>query len=172
MPIAETRLNWCSVLRNPNLVELSRQHQHVLALCVRIVRALRDGKRVHASDPKDLASWRNEVGLLYAAEVTYHFVVEERVVFPAAAKSGELKPLVAALTAEHGWLRAQVARVAEMSAPQLVALAEKFSEHIRKEERELFEGMQRVCSAEELDLVGAEVARYFQDAGVAPSCRL
>jgi len=65
------------MLRDKNLVPLSRQHQHALALCVRIDRA------APIAEP-DLAAWQAEIGQHFRAEIRVHFAAEEQFVFPAA----------------------------------------------------------------------------------------
>ena len=46
-------------------------------------------------------------------------------------------------------------------------LVEKLASHIRKEERELFEGMQRLMRPEELSIVGAALQQSLSDASNA-----
>ena len=54
-----------------------------------------------------------------------------------------------------------------MHVAGLQALVEKLASHIRKEERELFEGMQRLMTPEELSAVGAALQRSLTDASNA-----
>jgi hemerythrin-like domain-containing protein len=82
------------MLRDPSLIPLSHQHQHALALCVRLQRALQAG----AADP---GVWQAEVCQLYADEVRFHFLAEEKVLFPAARQFSELAALVEELSVEH-----------------------------------------------------------------------
>ena len=65
------------MLRDKNLAPLSRQHQHALALCVRIDRAspIRE---------TDLAAWQEEIARHFRSEIRIHFAAEEEFVFPAA----------------------------------------------------------------------------------------
>src|SRR5205814_10564682 len=82
------------MLRDNILVRLSRQHQHALALCVRLDRALLAGD-------VDGEAWSEEIRQIFALEVATHFAAEEKVVFPAAADFHGLHPLVEELLAEH-----------------------------------------------------------------------
>lgn len=145
------------MLRDPALIPLSRQHQHALALCVRIDRALGSGNA-------DLPSLQSEVARLFEQEIRYHFDAEECVLFPAAEKLPELRELVLDLGREHVVLRAAAARAAqrEMTRSDLEAFAAQLSEHIRREERELFEAMQKQFSPEELFRLGAAVDADFR----------
>lgn len=154
------------MLRDPALHPLSRQHQHALALCVRI-------ERRGATD--DIADWQREIGGLFNQEIRFHFDAEERVLFPAAERFAELRPLVSALRDEHVALRRAVdcAAAGEMNERDLSAFAALLSSHIRREERELFEAMQKLFSSEELHAIGLAIDHDFRSSGLpAASCEL
>jgi hemerythrin-like domain-containing protein len=138
------------VLRDPSLIPLSRQHQHALALCVRIERALQ--KKV-----VDLNAWQLEVEEQYQQEIGFHFAAEENALFPAARRFHELVSLVEELSDEHVHLREHFARAKELrlDRAELGAFAKLLSGHIRKEERRLFEAMQKLVPADELRRIGA-----------------
>jgi iron-sulfur cluster repair protein YtfE (RIC family) len=140
------------MLRNKSLIPLSHQHQHALALCVRIDRA-------SPIPSEDLAAWESELAQLVQTEIEIHFAAEEAVVFPAACGFAEMTPLVDELVADHAWLRGHFAAAPKgsMSADHLQALAGRLSAHIRKEERQLFERLQALMSAEDLALLGAKL---------------
>ena len=137
------------MLRDPSLIPLSRQHQHALALCVRIDRAL--GK-----EAIELSAWQEEIQQSYEHEISGHFAAEERVLFPAARRFSELALLVDELLGEHQRLREHFARAGErtMDRDELAAFAKLLSGHIRKEERLLFERLQKLMSKEELSALG------------------
>jgi hemerythrin-like domain-containing protein len=140
------------MLRDKNLVPLSRQHQHALALCVRINRA-------PLANPEELAAWQSEIQQHYEQEIRFHFAAEEANLFPAARKYAEFKPIVDELLEEHARLRADFARCAALAldADGIRSFAATLSSHIRKEERVLFEGMQQRMSGEELLRIGIGV---------------
>jgi hemerythrin-like domain-containing protein len=147
------------MLRNKSLVPLSRQHQHALALCVRIDRAspIEDGH---------LDAWQDEITQHFQQEIRVHFAAEEDLLFPGARKFAELIPLVEELMAEHATLRKEFAQaeVHALSATNLLAFAKSLSSHIRKEERQLFERMQELLQPEELGALGAGLEIALQDA--------
>jgi hemerythrin-like domain-containing protein len=147
------------VLRDKSLIPLSRQHQHALALCVRIDRASPVGSA-------DLEAWQGEVVQMAEGEIKTHFEAEEQVVFPAAGGLSELRPLVEELIGEHAALREDFhcAEVRGMSAERLAEFGQKLSAHVRKEERRLFERMQEMMSAEELAELGARLENALKDA--------
>ncbi len=156
------------MLRDPALIPLSHQHQHALALCVRIDRALRSGDT-------DLPALQSEVARLFEQEIRYHFDAEERVLFPAAENLPDLREIVQELSREHVVLRAAAARAVQgqMTRSGLEAFVSQLSEHIRREERQLFEGMQKHLSPEELVRLGAAVDADFGASGLpGASCEI
>ncbi|HTW58551.1 MAG TPA: hemerythrin domain-containing protein [Terriglobales bacterium] len=150
------------MLRDKSLIPLSHQHQHALALCVRIERA-------SPIAGCDLEAWQSEVAQLGQMEIAIHFAAEEQVVFPAARGFGELVPLVEELLADHTALRESFAGAASrtIAVEDLLKFAQRLSSHIRKEERQLFERMQQLMSQKELGTLGEEVADSLKDAAQA-----
>jgi hemerythrin superfamily protein len=147
------------MLRDKNLVPLSRQHQHALALCVRIERA--------APIPEpDLAAWQAEIAQHFRAEICFHFAAEEQYVFPPARAFPELNVLVEELLSEHAWLRERFAKAEAqgMSGGEIGEFAQGLSAHIRKEERQLFERLQEVMDEGELAVMGHYVEEALKEA--------
>lgn len=147
------------MLRDKSLIPLSHQHQHALALCVRIERA-----SPIAAD--DLDSWQAEIAQTFQNEIKIHFAAEEQVLFPAGLRFAELSTLVEELLAEHASLREEFTRAEErtMSAQQLANFARTLSAHIRKEERRLFERMQELLTGDELAILGECLDHALKDA--------
>jgi hemerythrin-like domain-containing protein len=147
------------MLRDRNLIPLSRQHQHALALCVRIDRASPIGEA-------DLAVWQAEITQLFQSEIRIHFAAEEQILFPAARKFLELIPLVDELSADHVALRGCFVngQAGQMSATDLSAFGQRLSAHIRKEERQLFERLQELVNQEELAQLGTNLEEALKDA--------
>jgi hemerythrin-like domain-containing protein len=147
------------MLRDKNLIPLSRQHQHALALCVRINRAAMD-------TPVEVKAWQEEIQQHFEQEIQYHFAAEEAYLFPAARRYSELSLLVEELLGEHAQLRQYFSRAAAgmLDRSQLRKFAETLSGHIRKEERLLFEGMQRHMTTDDLASLGARVDQALEAA--------
>jgi hemerythrin-like domain-containing protein len=147
------------MLRDPSLIPLSRQHQHALALCVRIDRVIKAGEI-------DAEAWQGEIQQQFESEIGTHFAAEEREVFPVAARFPALQPLVEELLADHIVLRDYFARAATRSldSQSLEVFARKLAEHIRKEERQLFESMQKVMSPQDLVRLGLALDQALKDA--------
>ena len=93
------------MLRDKNLIPLSHQHQHCLALCVRLDRAIQAGG-------VDLEAWQAEIQQMFEQEIGFHFAAEEKELFPAAARFSELQPLVMELVTGHVLLRDFFSRAA------------------------------------------------------------
>jgi hemerythrin-like domain-containing protein len=150
------------MLRDPNLIPLSRQHQHALALCVRLDRAIQ-------AQEINLEAWQAEIQLQFESEIGIHFAAEEKELFPVASRFSEMQPLVDELFAEHIFLRDCFARAASRSLDRqsLANFGEKLVQHIRKEERQLFEGMQKVMSSQALAALGRALDAALQAASQA-----
>jgi len=146
------------MLRDKNLVPLSHQHQHALALCVRIDRA-------SPIPDKDLDAWQTEIRQQFHPEIKVHFFAEESILFPAAKEFSELRELVDDLSRDHTLLREDFARAeaGSMSAEHLLSFARRLSEHIRKEERQLFEALQKKMDVAQLSALGAQLQDALKD---------
>jgi len=147
------------MLRDQNLVPLSRQHQHALALCVRIDRA-------SPIPDSDLATWQQEMAQLFQSEIAVHFAAEEQVLFPLARGFADLSGLVEELIVDHVVLREMFTRaeVGKLSSTDLSVFAQRLSKHIRQEERQLFERLQALLSEEEMALAGKQLDEVLKDA--------
>src|SRR6266567_1871113 len=150
------------MLRDRNLIPLSRQHQHALALCVRIDRS-------SPISDADMDAWQAEIALHFQTEIGFHFAAEEQVLFPAARRFQELIPLIEELLSDHSVLREDFssAEARQLSAPELSAFAQRLSDHIRKEERQLFERIQELMNPEELALLGQRLDEALKNAAQA-----
>ena len=153
------------MLRDKSLIPLSHQHQHALALCVRIDRA----QPIAVSD---LHAWQTEIERDFEPEIKVHFSAEEQVLFPAARQFAELIPLIEELITDHASLREYFlqAETRRMSAESLPVFAQQLSTHIRKEERQLFERLQELLTPNELAALGGRLEASLGDA--PQSCSL
>jgi hemerythrin-like domain-containing protein len=147
------------MLRDKSLIPLSHQHQRALALCVRIDRAqpIRNA---------NLEVWQAEIEQIFEQEIKFHFSAEESVLFAAARRFPELIPLVEELTADHTSLRKLFFQAADrqMSPETLPEFAQQLSNHIRKEERQLFERLQQLMTSKELADLGTRLDAALKDA--------
>lgn len=143
--------------RDQALIPLSQQHHDALALCVYIERAARSGHL-------DLAHWNREVAAAWEREIRWHFQSEEELLFPAAQRVAALAPLVAELLAEHALMREDFAAAERgaLSAERLLRFRQVLNDHVRKEERRLFEQMQSALPPAELAALGRGLHDFFQ----------
>ena len=146
------------MLRDRSLIPLSHQHQHALALCVRIDRA-------QPIAEAGLEAWQAEIEQIFDREIRVHFCAEERVVFPEACRFPELVSITKDLTADHESLRRSFfdAQERRLTAEGLAGFAQTLSTHIRKEERELFENLQRLMTSSELADLGSRLEVSLRD---------
>lgn len=146
------------MLRHKSLIPLSHQHQHALALCVRIDRA-------EPIAVTDLETWQSEIEQHFECEIKIHFSAEERVIFPSARDFPGLIPVVEELMADHAALRDffSEAKGRSMSAQTLLTFARRLSTHIRKEERDLFELLQKLMTPERLADLGSKLEASLKE---------
>jgi hemerythrin-like domain-containing protein len=136
------------MLRDPSLIPLSHQHHNGLALCVLTERSLRDDP-----SPANVEKLARKAIDRYELELTNHFDLEERILFPAIES-----PLVPGLIADHRRIEALIGSLrAAPGAGLLLEFAALLRAHIRREENELFEDIQRRLPRETLDSLGKEI---------------
>lgn len=147
------------MLRDKNLIPLSHQHQHALALCVRIQRAMPIAEA-------DLEDWQAEIRQMFEQEIATHFAAEESELFPAASQFDSLRSLVQELLDEHAVLREYFWRAQSQNLDQtsLRTFADRLSAHVRKEERQLFEEMQTRMPPSDMAALGRALGKALKDA--------
>ena len=133
--------------RHPALRQLSDDHHQGLVL------ALRAKKAAAGDDTLDVDSVWQEVVTRFARELEPHFRIEEQRLSPALLRHGE-QALIERLDCEHAELRQLASRVIR-NRQNLARFGELLQQHIRFEERELFEVAQQRLTEQEL----AEVER-------------
>ena len=139
------------MLRDASLIPLSHQHHNALALCVMTRRSL-----AQDSSPENVARLARRVIDRYELELVNHFEIEEQVLFPVCG----LVPLVDALVAEHRAMEALIPPLRTLpSADLLERFCQLLAAHVRREESELFEEIQRTLPRDVLDRAGAEIDR-------------
>jgi hemerythrin-like domain-containing protein len=148
-----------AMLRDKTLIPLSHQHQHALALCVRLDRALK-----RKLGEKARAHWQKEIARIFDAEIHCHFVAEESFLFPKALAYEPLAPLVRELLVEHKVLLLFAENAAEclLDDNGLRGFAETLARHVRREERELFETCQKLIPQSDLVRIAAQMDEYFR----------
>src|SRR5579871_4382200 len=120
------------MLRDPALIPLSHQHQHGLALCVMVRRSLEKDAAA-----ENVARMARRIRDRFEVELANHFAVEEEVVFPVCGEAA----MVAELVAEHRLMERMTRE--SPAVERILEFCELLTRHIRREEGELFERMQR-----------------------------
>jgi hemerythrin-like domain-containing protein len=147
--------------RDPSLHPLSHQHQHGLALSVLIDRGLK-------ADPSDKKAdeLAGKVAATWDVELQGHFRVEEEILFPAVEPLLEPSGIVADLIGQHRRMEALIRSIGEASGPPRIELLTEFgsvlSNHIRTEERQLFEQIQARLSKDQMAALGKQIDESVQ----------
>jgi len=143
------------VKRHPALVALSDDHHHELVQARRLLAA-------SAGPPGERARAASAYVLVFFSETVEHFRREEETVLPLYARqptaNAELLERVLREHMQlHGLARALRAEAGagDVSGETLAELGSLLRAHVRLEERELFEDVQRVVPPSELDALGA-----------------
>jgi hemerythrin-like domain-containing protein len=125
--------------RNQYLRNLSSEHHQALALARDIKNACSTGEQQDALIKR--------VEAIFVAELLPHFDIEEQTILPALKRVGETS-LVTKTLQDHAHLKKLVSSLAEPG--NLVAFSSALKEHVRFEERTLFEVCQSVLTDDEL----------------------
>ena len=142
--------------RHPALVALSEDHHHELVQARRLLAA--------STEPPD-ARVRAATAYVdvFFTETVDHFRCEEETVFPLyarqpAANAALLERVLQEHMELHGLARAlrTEAAAGDVSGETLAQLGALLRSHVRLEERELFEDVQRVVPPDELARLNAE----------------
>ena len=142
-----------SMLRDPALVPLSQQHHTALAFCVLTERALRSDR-----SPETVAKLAEKAIDRYEIELTNHFAIEEQILFPLIERELGKSPAIGDLIADHRALAHMIDVMrTEPSDVLLESFCAKLRGHIRREENELFEDIQRHLPALSLAAAGKEI---------------
>lgn len=142
--------------RDRSLIPLSHQHQHGLALCVLIDRGLKkDSSRENVDRLSKMAADMARIELLS------HFQVEEEVLFPTVRPLIENDPLIDELIEQHREMERMIEALAiqrgQTRKVTLVAFGELLNQHIRSEERQLFQQIQASLGEFRLAQLGREI---------------
>ena len=132
--------------RHPALIPLSRDHHGSLILA----RLLQKNAPAYKGLPTDLAGKRKYAVDLFLADIRPHFEKEERL-FDAVFHHEQLQPLIDELRNEHLEISSMFERImGPVDLEDLDRLGTLLERHIRKEDRQLFQLMENICTEEEL----------------------
>lgn len=132
------------IKRDRNIQPLSRDHHHTLLLCWKIRKGFSKG--VAPERMKTYSDW------FFDNHVLPHFKIEEEYLFPVL---GEQHVMIKRALAEHRRLE-RLFRDKKDIVRSLNLIEEELDLHVRYEERELFNEIQKQASSEQLVVI-AEV---------------
>jgi hypothetical protein len=124
--------------RDRALLQLSREHHHGLLFCWKLRMGIRQN-----IDPKRIEEYTQ---FFYRHELLPHFEIEEKLVFPLL---GNDHPLVLKALSDHNSIRSLFEKK-HKNYYSFQELEASLNDHIRFEERELFNVLQEFKPGEEL----------------------
>lgn len=129
------------IKRHSALQEVSRDHHHGLLLCWKIRTGL--SKNIQTERIKTYVDW------FYETYLVPHFIMEETYIFPILGKD---HPWIKKVLAEHRRLN-RLFSTSTVDIKTLGQIEETLEQHIRFEERQLFNHVQQVASATQLEII-------------------
>ena len=129
------------IKRNNSLKPLSRDHHHGLLLCWKIRTGL--SKKIEPKRIMQYADW------FYQHHLKPHFEIEERYLFPALDPENAF---VKKAISDHHKLN-QLFEKPYLTSKDLGEIAEELENHIRFEERILFDEIQKNAEPEKLESI-------------------
>ena len=137
--------------RDAALADLSRDHHQALYRAMRMKRAVED----------DIDEVRGDVLSFWAGHGARHFRIEEEILLPAFARSGDpADDAVVTVLVDHVWIRERMERLAadELELEAVHELGERLERHVRHEERVLFPLIQAALHPDALATLGQRIA--------------
>lgn len=138
--------------RHPALIPLSSDHHQALLLAV----LLKKNSPTFLGLPDDSVGKMNYVMELYEKELKNHFKDEEQILLPyLKEKDVELDALISEILNEHIILKERILSLNDNPnlVNQLDEIGRILDEHVRKEERILFEKAQAILNESELEQI-------------------
>ena len=158
--------------RHPGLVPLSYDHHDALVVAQGLI--LGRSKAPQSNWPTDRRAQVDRVVAFFAHTLRSHFEVEEAHLFPAVVVHlPDQADLVAQLLDEHDAMRTRIRDLERNPTTdldgRLPSLGRLLEAHVRREERVLFETMQREMEPADLETLGALLRSRAPEAA---SCRV
>ena len=153
--------------RDVRLIRLSREHHHALVMSLRIEREL------PGASVTQMGALYSDLVRFWAAGLLPHFNAENECMLARIAKRDDPGLQHAGrLQRDHREMEdlvdeMRVARTADDRRTALERFGVRLRDHIRWEERELFEWIQRSFTDEEMDAVGAYLEQHLPAEPVA-----
>ena len=145
--------------RHPSFIPFSHDHRRALFLA-QVIRSSGPG---HPGYPSDTESRKNYALSFYNSGLAEHFRQEEELLLPLAGQYGVTTDnLLTRMKQEHETLAALFSELSTATGEAAAKLMDDtgtlLEKHIRMEERELFEILQKVLDESQLE----KIAKYLQ----------
>ncbi|AFH48571.1 Hemerythrin HHE cation binding domain protein [Ignavibacterium album JCM 16511] len=148
--------------RHNAIVKLSRDNQKGLMLA----QLLKKNAPKYKGLPEEPIGKRNYALETFEKDLTQHFEDEEKILFPSAkGKSKECDDLIDELINEHKFFYEKIPALE--NSPNLInemdLIGHRLEEHIRKEERILFNLIQELLTEDELIIIKSKIEQSRKD---------
>lgn len=144
--------------RHESIAVLSRDHQKGLMLA----QLLKKDAPAYKGLPTDLIGKMNYAKETFENDLIQHFVDEEKILFPSVkGRSSTSDKLINELCEEHKYFTEKIPSLNSSNglADELNVIGHKLEEHIRKEERVLFNIIQDLLNESELEDVKLKIEK-------------
>lgn len=148
--------------RHESIAVLSRDHQKGLMLA----QLLKKDAPAYKGLPDDLIGKMNYAKETFQNDLIQHFSDEEKILFPSViGRSLTCDKLINELYEEHKYFNEKISSLKDSFdlAEQLNLIGHKLEEHIRKEERVLFNMIQDLLNESELEDVKLKIEKSRED---------
>jgi iron-sulfur cluster repair protein YtfE (RIC family) len=145
--------------RHKSLIFISHDHYHGLQLAQLIKKNSPKFKNL----PNDLEGKKNYTITFYENDLLHHFYLEENIILPAVkGRNKEIDKLFEEMIVEHKNIERAVESLKENTdiEDKLNEIGLMLQDHIRKEEKILFEKIQDELSEDELQKLEEELHSY------------
>ncbi len=145
--------------RHKSLIFISHDHYHGLQLA----QLIKKDAPIFKNLPNDIEGKKNYTINFYENDLLHHFYLEENIILPAVkGRNKEIDNLFNDIVKEHKEIEKSVESLKENinTEEKLNKLGTQLQEHIRIEERVLFEKIQKELSEEEMQKLEEELHSY------------
>lgn len=136
--------------RHKNIIGLSHDHHHGL----RLAQLIKKDSPEYKDLPNDIDGKVQYTINAWEKELQYHFKNEEEILFPAVENRDEkIDELIDEILIEHEEIKFKIKQLQTSDDKEIILndLGYILEQHIRKEERELFDRIQEVLGEEKLN---------------------
>lgn len=150
------------MIRHQALIELSKDHQKGLMLA----QLLKADAPAYKGLPTDLHGKMNYAIETFHSDLKKHFDDEEKILFPfVKGKDSECDKLIDELLDEHLFLSKNISQLndSQKLSDKLDSIGKNLEQHIRKEERILFNKIQELLTDNELEILKNKIEFSRQD---------